>query len=229
MNALKIDALGMIETKGLIAVIEAADAMLKSADVELLEKTKVTSGIMTVTVVGDVGAVQAAVDAGAAAVNSLGCGLLLSKHVIPRVDKSLKGMIIADKTINQKKQEAQMQIETKKPVTVPEEAVVKISETIKENTADIVLENIQENMQAKTSKVEEKITDVHIFQIETQEDFELAVKDAGLDEVLNFLDGYKVVKLRDLARKFTNFGITGRALAKTTKTQLLAEFKKCYE
>ncbi len=228
MNALKIDALGMIETKGLIAAIEAADAMLKSADVELLEKTKVTSGIMTVTVVGDVGAVQAAVDAGAAAVNSLGCGLLLSRHVIPRVDKSLKGMIIADKTINQKKQEAQMQ--TEKPVTVLEDAVVKVSEAVENEIAeDIVQEIIQENMQEKAPKVEEEITEVHIFQIETQEDFELAVKDAGLEEVLNFLDGYKVVALRDLARKFANFGITGRALAKTTKTQLLAEFKKCYE
>lgn len=228
MNPLKMDALGMIETKGLIAAIEAADAMLKSADVELLEKTKVTSGIMTITVVGDVGAVQAAVDAGAAAVNSLGNGLLLSRHVIPRVDKSLKGMIIADKTINQKKQEIENSME--KPVTIPETAVVKISETVKEEIAeDIVQENIHKNMQDETPKVEEKITEVHIFQIETQEDFELAVKDAGLDEVLNFLDGYKVVALRDLARKFANFGITGRALAKTTKTQLLAEFKKCYQ
>ena len=62
-----MQALGMIETKGLIGAIESADTMLKAAEVTLLEKTHIGGGLVTVCVVGDVGAVKAAVDAGAAA------------------------------------------------------------------------------------------------------------------------------------------------------------------
>lgn len=79
-------ALGMIETMGLIPSIEALDAMLKAANVETLEKTNVRGGIVTVLVTGDVSAVKAAVDAGAAAVQRVSQGSLLSQHVIPRPD-----------------------------------------------------------------------------------------------------------------------------------------------
>ena len=72
-----MQALGMIETKGTLAAVEAADAMLKAADVALLEKTKVGGGLVTVTVTGGVAAVTAAVDAGAAAVERLGSDLSL--------------------------------------------------------------------------------------------------------------------------------------------------------
>lgn len=75
-------ALGMIETRGLIGSIEAADAMLKAANVTLMNKTQVGGGLVTVMVRGDVGAVKAAVDAGAAAAERV--GELLSVHVIPR-------------------------------------------------------------------------------------------------------------------------------------------------
>ena len=79
---MKSDALGMIETKGLIGSIEAADAMVKSANVTLVGKERVGGGIVTVLVRGDVGAVKAATDAGAAAAQRV--GELLSVHVIPR-------------------------------------------------------------------------------------------------------------------------------------------------
>lgn len=79
-----MQALGMIETYGLIGAIEAADAMLKSAQVELVEKSLVGGGLVTVMVKGDVGAVTAAVSAGAAAVEDLCKTALISQHVIPR-------------------------------------------------------------------------------------------------------------------------------------------------
>lgn len=79
---MKSDALGMIETKGLIGSIEAADAMVKAANVTLVGKERVGGGIVTVLVRGDVGAVKAATDAGAAAAQRV--GELLSVHVIPR-------------------------------------------------------------------------------------------------------------------------------------------------
>lgn len=76
------EALGMVETRGLIAAIEAADAMCKAANVCLIGSEKIGSGLVTVMVRGDVGAVKAAVDAGAAASQKV--GELVSVHVIPR-------------------------------------------------------------------------------------------------------------------------------------------------
>ena len=74
-------ALGMIETRGLIGAVEAADAMVKAADVHLLGKQQIGSGLVTVMVRGDVGAVKAAVDAGATAAKRV--GELYGTHVIP--------------------------------------------------------------------------------------------------------------------------------------------------
>ena len=76
------NSLGMIETKGLIGAIEAADAMVKSANVQLVGKEQVGGGLVTVMVRGDVGAVKAATDAGAAAAEKV--GELISVHVIAR-------------------------------------------------------------------------------------------------------------------------------------------------
>lgn len=76
------NALGMIETKGLVGAIEAADAMIKAANVTLIGKVLVGGGLVTVMVRGDVGAVKAATDAGAAAAERI--GELISVHVIPR-------------------------------------------------------------------------------------------------------------------------------------------------
>ena len=75
-------ALGMIETKGLVGAIEAADAMTKSANVTLMGYEKIGSGLVTVMVRGDVGAVKAAVDAGACAAEKV--GEIVAQHVIPR-------------------------------------------------------------------------------------------------------------------------------------------------
>lgn len=75
-------ALGLIETRGLVGSIEAADAMVKAANVTLIGKEQIGGGYVTVMVRGDVGAVKAAVDAGAAAVRKV--GELISVHVIPR-------------------------------------------------------------------------------------------------------------------------------------------------
>ena len=76
------EALGMIETRGLTAAIEAADAMVKAAEVTLIGTEKIGSGLVTVMVRGDVGAVKAAVESGTAAASKL--GELIATHVIPR-------------------------------------------------------------------------------------------------------------------------------------------------
>jgi len=88
-----MEALGLIETKGLVGAIEAADAMVKTANVVLVGKEYIGAGFVTVTVRGDVGAVKAATDAGAAAARRV--GELVAVHVIPRpheeVEKILPG------------------------------------------------------------------------------------------------------------------------------------------
>ena len=85
------DALGMIETRGLVAVIEAADAMLKAARVRYVGMRKVGSGYVSVLVSGDVAACKAAVDAGAAAAGRV--GEVVSVHVIPRPHEELEEVL----------------------------------------------------------------------------------------------------------------------------------------
>jgi microcompartment protein CcmL/EutN len=87
----ELTALGMIETKGLVASVEAADAMVKAANVHLVGKVHVGGGLVTVLVRGDVGAVKAAVDSGAAAAERI--GELLSTHVIPRPHNELESIL----------------------------------------------------------------------------------------------------------------------------------------
>ncbi len=85
------EALGLIETRGLVGAIEAADAMVKAAQVELLGKEGVGGGLVTVMVRGDVGAVKAATDAGAAAAEKV--GELISVHVIPRPHTDVEAIL----------------------------------------------------------------------------------------------------------------------------------------
>ena len=86
-------ALGLIETCGLLAAIEGADAMLKAADVRLVEKSLVGAGLVTITVTGEVSAVQAAVEAGAASIGRIDGARLISRHVIARPDVEVAAVV----------------------------------------------------------------------------------------------------------------------------------------
>ena len=88
MTDVQFIALGMVETKGLVGAIEAADAMVKAANVTLIGKETIGGGYVTVMVRGDVGAVKAATDAGAAAAKRV--GELVSVHVIPRPHNNIE-------------------------------------------------------------------------------------------------------------------------------------------
>ena len=88
-------SLGMIETRGLVGAIEAADAMVKSANVQLVGKEQVGGGLVTVMVRGDVGAVKAATDAGAAAAEKV--GELVSVHVIARPHSEVDNILPKDR------------------------------------------------------------------------------------------------------------------------------------
>ena len=92
---MSMEALGMVETRGLVAAIEAADAMVKAAQVSLVGTEKIGSGLVTVMVRGDVGAVKSAVEAGAA--NASRLGELVATHVIPRPHSDVEKILPAVK------------------------------------------------------------------------------------------------------------------------------------
>lgn len=106
-------ALGMIETKGLIGSIEAADAMIKAADVQLISQEKIDGALVTVLIEGDVGAVQAAIDAGKAAASRV--GELVSFHVIPRPDDGITHILM--KKEKKETRKSYTRKSTKKPET----------------------------------------------------------------------------------------------------------------
>jgi ethanolamine utilization protein EutM len=87
-----MEALGMIETKGYVGLVEASDAMCKAANVELIKRIEIGGGFVTTLVRGDVGSVKAAVDAGAAAAGRV--GEMVACHVIPAPHESLDGLFL---------------------------------------------------------------------------------------------------------------------------------------
>ena len=95
---MSMEALGMIETKGFVGAVEAADAMVKAANVILVGREYIGAGYVTVLVRGDVGAVKAATDAGAAAARRV--GELVSVHVIPRPHRELEQVLESSGLIN---------------------------------------------------------------------------------------------------------------------------------
>ncbi|MFV0242351.1 MAG: BMC domain-containing protein [Lacrimispora sphenoides] len=197
-----MQALGFIETKGVLTAIEAADAMLKAADVSLLEKTKVGGGLVAVTVTGDVAAVKAAVDAGAAAVERINDAALVTRHVIARPHDELTA-VIGGGTPDEPEKEP-----------VPETAEEPAAEVLEEIPAE--------------EPVEESSNEPETVDTIKRETVDLWMKQDGLEETMKILEDMKVTELRTLAREYPEFSIAGREISKANKTLLLEEFGKYY-
>jgi len=203
-----MQALGLIETKGLVAAIESADAMLKAAEVSLLEKTYVGGGLVTIMVCGDVGAVKAATDAGAAAAQRV--GELLSVHVIPRPHQELNDVVVSTTMLKQ----------TETPATASEKAAVEKKTERKAEPEVKPAKSVKEEKADVTEAVPEELHKEAVDRIAAEK---------GPDAVISVLNQLKVVKLRNLAREFKDFGIAGRMISKADKQMILAEFKKYYK
>ncbi|MBS3994172.1 MAG: BMC domain-containing protein [Alkaliphilus sp.] len=134
-----MQALGLIETRGLIAAVEGADAMLKAAEVTLLEKTYVGGGLVSIAVTGGVSAVKAAVEAGAAAVVQLNVAFLVSHHVIPRPHEDLDGIIVSAKPKKDVQKEAVKAVKTETIVDMEEESEALDLENIDKTTTDNIV------------------------------------------------------------------------------------------
>ena len=202
-----MQALGLIETRGLIAAVESADAMLKAADVALLEKTLVGGGLVTVAVTGEVSAVKAAVDAGAAAVRQLNMGLLISEHVIPRPHGELDDLVICSTPYKDR-----VAATDNEPISQPE-VVEAVETTETTETSDVV--EIPAELQAEETPL-------------TKDAVDRMAAEKGVRAVMKELQQCKVIKLRTLAREYKDFGIAGRLVSKADKKILLEEFKKYY-
>lgn len=169
-------ALGLIETKGLIGAIEAADAMVKAANVKLVSKEKITAALVTVKIVGEVAAVKAAVDAGAAAAQRV--GQLVSVHVIPRPDDQLEEIIYnipSEKNSSQKNQNKNSKVKSAESSgqvsffdsEIEEKLVEEISsdEEITEEE-EIIDEQIDEEGNTEEPSIEKDIHDEKIIKPE---------------------------------------------------------------
>lgn len=201
-----MEALGMIETYGLVPAIEAADAMLKAAEVRLLERTFVKGGLVTVTVTGDVGAIKAAVDAGAAAAARLGERALVSQHVIPRPHAEVGECIINPVPLTEQR-------ENEENGDCPRQGLI-------EPHIETVSHIKQEDSPKKLFPSQVPLTKHTVDQLLEQE---------GLDAVLAILRKRKVVDLRNLAREYHTLSIAGRSISKANKAKLLAELENYYK
>jgi microcompartment protein CcmL/EutN len=217
-----MQALGLIETKGLIAAIESADAMLKAADVRLFDKTIVGGGLVSIAVTGDVAAVKAAVEAGGAAVRMLSSTLLISEHVIPRPSGELDS-IIGPKDPQDPEAEDPVAEETAAEETlIVEEPAPEDPETAEVNEA------VNEAVNEEFNEEKDEAAKDKAYELHRRDDIDRMVLECGLEETLGALGKMKVIELRNLARRYMDFGITGRAVSKADKKLLMAEFRKYY-
>ena len=194
-----LSALGMIETKGLVAAVEAADAMVKAANVSLIGKVHVGGGLVTVMVRGDVGAVKAATDAGAAAADRV--GELISVHVIARPDEELEPILPGgeDKTsVPGETSEPEISL---KPAAQAAAPAAPIAE----------------------KKTEEKAGTVKPAARSKENGTKKKPMGANAD-----IDSMSVVQLRKFARSIKGFPIEGREISKANKATLLGLIKKHY-
>lgn len=216
-------ALGLIETKGLVGAIEAADAMCKAANVKLVSKEKVTGALIVIKVVGEVAAVQSSVDAGAAAAQRV--GQLISAHVIPRPDEQMESIIYENLPKESKVKKKQ------EPQTEKSEQPEKITEAEKVDDEVIEDEDIDQSSYADEVDEEElpedEKYDGDLFEKddESQEDkFNDDEQVAGDIPPKSELQKLNVHELRRLARSIDSFPIKGREISKANRQVLIDYF-----
>ena len=202
-------ALGMIETRGLVAAIEAADAMVKAANVTLTCKEQIGGGLVTVMVRGDVGAVKAATDAGAAAAERV--GELISVHVIPRPHQELEPMLAGP---DERQGEPDTSLKTEpEEETKPQETEEK-PEMPRETKEEPEVPQVTEESKAPQETEREP-------EQETEEEPDTE-EDSPMEEYTGeILAGMSVVKLRDVARKLKVDNMSKKDIRFAKKQELL--------
>ena len=218
-----MQAIGLIETKGLIASIESADVMLKAADVKLISKTLVGGGLVTITVEGDVAAVKASVDAAVSAVERLGMDLLISNHVIPRPVDSIRDLFDEkDKVYTETSCENIIEDDIIKQDELEEETVITEShEDETQEELELPQDTNQYNQQTEeknevTEKFNIKSIDKRNF---TRSDFEKIVSTYGSDAAQKVLESLNLTELRKLIKEYDD-EVKGVNISKLSKAMI---------
>jgi microcompartment protein CcmL/EutN len=208
-------ALGMIETRGLIASIEAADAMVKAASVQLIGKEKVEGGLVTILVIGETAAVKSAIDAGAAAAQRVGD--LISTHIIPRPDDQIDGIIGDVKPVEKKprKQEEKI-IPEKKP-----ELTIKQKNTDEKES----FEEVKPVQRASPSSTIDRLKKEALGKSITLDKPDKTRSTDKFDFTMSELEVMNVHQLRRFARDIESFPIKGREISRANRGELLDFFK----
>ena len=212
-----MQAIGMIETRGVLAAIESADVMLKTANVRLVSKEKVGGGLITVIVEGDVAAVKASVEAGAYAVENLDKSLLVSKHVIPRPVSDVHDLLLAD--IKELKEEKNLSKEKEEIIISDKvEGSLELKEEIKfiESTENKAL--TEDGKDFVQSKIE--LEDTEYVEINSKADFEQARLKADESLLLRSLERLSNPKLKEIILDMDK-SCDAKNLAKLSKLKLI--------
>lgn len=211
-----MQALGFIETRGLIAAIEGADAMLKAAEVRLVERTFVKGGIVTITVTGDVAACRASVDAAASAVARMG-GTILSTHVIPRPHESLDSSMIGSVDPVWEQEEIE-NTEDKLEEAFEEEPETADEETSKEEPEADGEEKPDQNPESEAKKAGANRAYV-----------ESTVETDGIDKAISVLKRSRTAEIREmLLGEYPETNLNSESAANMTKREMLDWLKDFY-
>ena len=212
-----MQALGLIETRGLIAAIESADAMLKAAEVRLVERTFVKGGIVTITVTGDVAACRASVDAAASAVARMG-GTILSTHVIPRPHESLDGSMIGSVDPVWEQEESE-NTEDK----LEEDAFEEEPETAEEETSKEEPEAAGEEKSDQNPESEAKKAGANRAYVESTAETD------GIDKAISVLKRSRTAEIREmLLGEYPETNLNSESAANMTKREMLDWLKDFY-
>lgn len=212
-----MQAIGMIETRGVLAAIESADVMLKTANVRLVSKEKVGGGLISVIVEGDVAAVKASVEAGAYAVENLDKSLLVSKHVIPRPVSDVHDLLLAD--IKELKEEKNLSKEKEEIIISDKvEGSLELKEEIKfvESTENKAL--TEDGKDFVQSKIE--LEDTEYVEINSKADFEQARLKVDESLLLRSLERLTNPKLKEIILDVDK-SCDAKNLAKLSKLKLI--------
>lgn len=247
-------ALGLIETKGLVGAIEAADAMVKSANVKLVSKEKITAALVTVKIVGEVAAVKSAVDAGAAAAQRV--SQLISAHVIPRPDDQLEEIIFSSELKPDKEKKESKPVDSQlvkeqlelKPDSADEkeievqadstkiediitsaDSLSKIEKAVKPQKSGKIILPYKESQSAESrleSLRKEALKEINDVEPSQEIEEKISAPTPGYVPSKEELSSLNVHKLRHLARSFENFPIKGREISRANRDELIDHFDK---
>ncbi|MBW7873585.1 MAG: BMC domain-containing protein [Ignavibacteria bacterium] len=220
----ELPALGLVETKGLVGAIEAADAMVKAANVRLIGRETTAPAMITVKVTGETAAVKTAVEAGAAAAARV--GELISTHVIPRPDLQLEGIIggAANAPVSVKKVESGGISERTKGGILEKRPDISGKPGVRGGQQPGVQASSQPERQASAQAEKQTTAKADGQAQKPAGGKQLSASGGGTSYTNTQLAGMKVTELRNLARSTEGFPIKGREISSANKEELLRYF-----